>query len=66
MAQAPFLVTDRSIDGAYLGDFVTFSDASITWCGVITALVLNQEYEVTNVVDGDTYEITAVCFGRCV
>jgi hypothetical protein len=27
--------------------------------GVITALVLNQEYEVTNVVDGNTYEITA-------
>jgi hypothetical protein len=37
---------------------VTFSGA-VSLGGVITALVLNQEYEVTNVVDGNTYEITA-------
>jgi hypothetical protein len=50
-------VTDPSND-VYLGDFVTFS-AAVSLGGVITALVLNQEYEVTNVVDGNTYEITA-------
>jgi hypothetical protein len=50
-------VTDPSND-VYLGDFVTFSGA-VSLGGVITALVLNQEYEVTNVVDGNTYEITA-------
>jgi hypothetical protein len=50
-------VTDPSND-VYLGDFVTFS-AAVSLGGVITALVLNQEYEVTNVVDGNTYEISA-------
>jgi hypothetical protein len=44
-------VTDPSND-VYLGDFVTFSGA-VSLGGVITALVLNQEYEVTNVVDGN-------------
>jgi hypothetical protein len=45
--------------GAYLGDFVVYSNAT-TLGGNITALVLNQEYEITNVVDDDTYEINVV------
>jgi hypothetical protein len=45
--------------GAYLGDFVIYSNAT-TLGGNITALVLNQEYEITNVVDDDTYEINVV------
>jgi hypothetical protein len=44
--------------GAITGDFVTFS-AAVSLGGVITAPVLNQEYEITLVVDDDTYEITA-------
>jgi hypothetical protein len=64
---ATFTATDGSstlsiIDvahGAYLGDFVIYSNAT-TLGGNITALVLNQEYEITNVVDDDTYEINVV------
>jgi len=52
-------ITVTQIDhGAITGDFVTFSDAA-SLGGVITAPVLNQEYEITLVVDDDTYEITA-------
>jgi hypothetical protein len=44
--------------GAITGDFVTFS-AAVSLGGVITAPVLNQEYEITLVIDEDIYEITA-------
>jgi len=44
--------------GAIAGDFVTFSGAA-TLGGVITANVLNQEYEVVTVTDDNTYTITA-------
>jgi len=50
-------VTDN-IHGAIVGDFVTFSD-TVSLGGVITAGVLNQEFEITEVVDGNTYTITA-------
>ena len=50
-------VTDAS-NNVYLGDFVTFS-AAVSLGGNITALVLNQEYEVTNIVDANTYTIEA-------
>jgi len=50
-------VTDTA-HGAVPGDFVTFSGAG-SLGGAITATVLNREYEVTTVVDDDTYLITA-------
>jgi hypothetical protein len=64
---ATFTATDGSstlsitdvAHGVYLGDFVIYSNAT-TLGGNITALVLNQEYEITNVVDDDTYEINVV------
>ena len=50
-------VTDNS-HGAIVGDFVTFSDA-VSLGGVITDAVLDQEFEVTEVLDSNTYTITA-------
>lgn len=50
-------VTDTA-HGAVQGDFVTFSGA-VSLGGVITADVLNQEYEVVDVVDADNYTIEA-------
>ena len=49
-------VTDTN-NGVFLGDFVTFSNA-VSLGGQITAVVLNQEYTVTEIVDGDNYHIT--------
>jgi len=45
-------------NGVFLGDFVTFSGAA-SLGGVITAAVLNKEYQVTSVVDANSYTITA-------
>lgn len=50
-------VTDAG-HGAETGDFVTFSGA-VTLGGVITADVLNSEYEITEVLNSSTYTITA-------
>ena len=50
-------VTDNS-HGAVNGDFVTFSSA-VSLGGNITATVLNQEYQISNVTGTNTYEITA-------
>ena len=44
--------------GASLNDFVTFSDAS-SLGGNIIAAVLNQEYQITSIVNANSYEITA-------
>jgi hypothetical protein len=44
--------------GAIAGDFVTFSGAA-TLGGVITANVLNQEYEIQSVVNENSYTIIA-------
>ena len=44
--------------GAGFGDFVTFSGAA-SLGGNITAAVLNQEYQITNVPDGNSYDIEA-------
>lgn len=49
-------VSDTS-NGVSLGDFVTFSGA-VSLGGLVTALVLNREYQVTQVVDADTYRVT--------
>ena len=50
-------VTDAS-HGAVNGDFVTFSSA-VSLGGNITAVVLNQEYQINLVTSVNTYEITA-------
>ena len=44
--------------GAFENDFVTFSGA-VSLGGVITADVLNKEYQVVRVVDADSSEITS-------
>ena len=49
--------TDSS-HGAVVDDFVTISGAA-TLGGVITATVLNQEYQITSVADANTYTFTA-------
>jgi len=50
-------ITDTS-HGAVQGDFVTFSQA-VSLGGLITATVLNQEYEIVSVPNLNTYTITA-------
>ena len=54
---AVITVTDTT-HGAEENDFVTFSDA-VSLGGNITAGVLNQEYQITQVIDADTYTFTA-------
>ena len=44
--------------GAALGDFVTFSGAA-TLGGLITAEVLNQEYEIASITSANAFTITA-------
>lgn len=51
-------VTDTT-NGAAVGDFVTFSGA-VTLGGVITAPVLNQEYQVVGLTSADEYTIDVV------
>jgi hypothetical protein len=48
-------VTDVA-HGATVGSYVTFS-AAVSLGGDITALVLNQEFAITSVIDPDTYTI---------
>lgn len=48
-------VTDIN-HGAILNDYVTFSGA-VSLGGNVTAAILNAEHVVTNVVDGNTYQI---------
>ena len=50
-------ITDTS-HGALAGDFVTFSGA-VTLGGNITAAVLNQEYEISTLLNADTYTVAA-------
>jgi hypothetical protein len=50
-------VTDTN-HGALENDFVTFSGA-VTLGGTITADILNQEYQITTIVNSNTYEIEA-------
>ena len=50
-------ITDQN-HGAVVNDFVTFSGATGLG-GNITANILNQEYQITEVVDTDTYKIRA-------
>jgi hypothetical protein len=61
----PFVATDGSetllvndvAHGAVLGDFVTFSGATGLG-GNVSASVLNQEYQISAIVDADSYEVT--------
>tara|TARA_R110001583_G_scaffold70163_1_gene198713 strand:+ start:88 stop:2013 length:1926 start_codon:yes stop_codon:yes gene_type:complete len=50
-------VTDAS-NGATEGDFVTFSGAA-TLGGVITAAVLNQEYQIVTIINSSSYTVVA-------
>ena len=54
---AVITVTDVN-HGCVVNDFVTFSGAA-SLGGNITAAVLNQEYQVTEIVDGNSYKISA-------
>ena len=61
---ATITVTDTS-HGAVSGDFVTFSGAA-SLGGNITAGVLNKEYNITGIIDGDTYTIEARTAGTTI
>jgi len=54
---ATITVTDVN-HGAIENDFVTFSGA-VSLGGAITSNILNQEYQIVHVEDGNTYYITA-------
>lgn len=54
---ATITVTDTE-HGAVAGDYVTFSGA-VALGGLITADVLNHEYEIKSIIDGDSYTIDA-------
>ena len=54
---ATLTVTDNG-HGARMNDFVTFSGA-VSLGGNITADILNQEYQITVVIDDDNYEVEA-------
>lgn len=51
------LTVSDTLHGALLNDFVTFSGA-VSLGGNVTAAVLNAEYQITRIVDANTYEIT--------
>ncbi len=55
---SPVITISDTSHGCVANDFVTFSGAA-SLGGNITANVLNQEYQVTEVVDGNTYKISA-------
>ena len=50
-------VTDTT-HGAQVGDYVTFSGS--TAVGGIAADVINSEFQIINIVDADTYEVTSL------
>lgn len=51
------LTVSDTTHGAFLNDFVTFSNA-VSLGGAVTAPVLNAEHKITRVIDADNYEIT--------
>ena len=55
---ATLTVTDADGHGAVENDFVTFSGA-VSLGGVITAAVLNQEYQVTRIINSSILQIEA-------
>ena len=52
------ITVTQATHGAITGDFVTFS-AAVSLGGAITAPILNQEYEITLVINSNSYQITA-------
>lgn len=54
---ATLIVTDTS-HGALENDFVTFSGA-VTLGDAITAAVLNQEYQITSIINANSYQVEA-------
>jgi len=52
------IIVNDSAHGAQAGDFVCFSSA-VSLGGVITATVLNREYQVQTVTSNNTYTITS-------
>lgn len=52
------LTVSDTAHGAVQNDFVTFSGA-VSLGGNITALVLNKEYQITSIIDSDSYTVEA-------
>ena len=52
------LTVSDTAHGAVQNDFVTFSGA-VSLGGNITALVLNKEYQITTIIDANTYTVEA-------
>jgi len=52
------LTVSHTAHGATEGDFVTYEDA-VTLNGNISAAVLNQEYKIDEIINDDSYKITA-------
>ena len=55
---SPTLIVTNASHGAQVGDFVCFTGA-VTLGGLITATVLNREYQVQTVTSNNTYTITS-------
>jgi hypothetical protein len=55
---SPILTVSDTSHGAIQGDFVTFSGAS-SLGGNITAAILNSEYEITSIINANSYRVTA-------
>ena len=55
---SPILTVADTSHAAIKGDFVTFSGA-VTLGGNITAAILNSEYEITSIVNANSYTVTA-------
>jgi hypothetical protein len=53
------IVVTHTNHGARQGDFVAFSGA-VSLGGNVTDAVLNTEHQITDVIDGSTYEITLI------
>lgn len=52
------LTVSHTAHGANEGDFVTYEDA-VTLNGNISAAILNQEYKIDEIINDDSYKITA-------
>ena len=55
---SPILTVADNSHGAIKGDFVTFSGA-VSLGGNMTAAILNSEYEITSIVNANSYTVTA-------
>ena len=59
------LVVSDTAHGAVVNDFVTFSGA-VSLGGNITAAVLNQEYQITEIVNDNSYKVSARAAGTSI